>query len=81
MVFLLKIDMENDAFTDANGAPELARILRTIATRMNTVGTGKRLDDYNDNHGGWIGHYQTVRDINRNDVGRYAIKPSGRLAE
>lgn len=66
--FTVKIECGNDAFTDEAGnvtndsaAPELARILREIADRIE-AGT-----DY-----GW---FKTIHDVNGNDVGRYALKP------
>ena len=70
MVFKLTIDCGNDAFTDPrdgtvttdSAASELARILREIADRIDNG------IDY-----GW---YQTIRDVNGNDVGRYALKPT-----
>lgn len=66
--FTVKIDCGNAAFTDPrdgtvttdSAASELARILREIADQLdNGV-------DY-----GW---FKTIRDINGNDVGRYALK-------
>lgn len=67
--FTVKIECGNAAFTDEAGnvtndsaAPELARILREIADRIE-AGT-----DY-----GW---FKTIRDVNGNDVGRYALKPT-----
>ena len=66
--FILKIDCGNAAFTDEAGnvtpdaaAPELARILRRIADRIE-AGT-----DYE--------RFRTILDVNGNDVGRYAMKP------
>lgn len=66
--FTVKIDCGNAAFCDEAGnvtndsaAPELARILREIADRIE-AGT-----DY-----GW---FKTIHDVNGNDVGRYALKP------
>lgn len=84
MRFQLTIDCTNAAF-DPNPAPELARLLRTVADRLDSVAlatspAGRVLQepyqrlDYTDRRGGWLGHYQTVRDINGNDVGRYAVK-------
>ncbi len=66
--FTIKIDCSNDAFmgprdthpTYESAAPELARILREIADQIEGG------VDY-----GWL---QTIRDINGNDVGRYALK-------
>lgn len=83
MIFTLSIDCGNAAF-DPNPGPELARLLRAIADRLDSVqqvrpvrDDRRRLEvfDYTDRHGGWIGHFQTVHDVNGNDVGRYAIKP------
>jgi hypothetical protein len=62
-IFRLYIRTGNDAFAD-NPAPELARILRSIADKIETEGEAP-----------WA--YQTVRDINGNDVGRYALKGEG----
>ena len=66
--FTVKIDCGNAAFCDEAGnvtndsaAPELARILREIADRIE-AGT-----DY-----GW---FKTILDVNGNDVGRFAMKP------
>lgn len=59
--FRLFIDTDNDAFNPDPG-PELARLLRKIADRIE--------DDVPD-------HYRTILDINGNDVGRYAVKEAG----
>ena len=85
MTFKLHIDVDNDVF-QPNPAPELARLLREIAVRLDTVQevraprehTRTSFDrlDYTDQRGGWLGHYQTVLDSNGNDVGRYAVKPN-----
>ena len=64
--FTVKIDCGNAAFTEhdyptyTSAAPELARILREIADQIEA---GRQYD-----------FFQTIRDINGNDVGRYAIK-------
>ena len=80
MNFLLKMSVDNAAF-EPTPYEETARILRAIADRLDTVrpapikksgAASDALGDYGD--GGWTGHYQTVRDINGNDVGRYAFK-------
>jgi hypothetical protein len=57
--FNLFIDTENDAFKP-DPSPELARILRAIADRIES--------------GEFYGHYLTIRDTNGNDVGRFALK-------
>lgn len=67
--FTVKIDCGNAAFcehdypTYLSAGPELARILRQIADRV---------------EGGSIDYswFQTIHDINDNDVGRYALKGS-----
>jgi hypothetical protein len=64
--FTVNIDCDNAAFCDdgdataSSAAPELARILREIADKIES---GAQYD-----------FSQTIRDINGNDVGRYAIK-------
>lgn len=58
--FRLNVRTDNDAFSNDDGA-ELARILRAVADKIES-----------DPHAcGW---FQTVRDINGNDVGRFALK-------
>lgn len=57
--FRLYIRTDNDAFAD-DPRPEIARILRDIANRVESG------DDYH--------HYRTIFDINGNDVGRFALK-------
>lgn len=57
--FTLKVDTDNAAFAD-DPAPELARILRLVAERIEAG------DEFH--------YYQTIRDANGNDVGRYALK-------
>ena len=60
-IFRLTIRCGDDALADsATDGHELARILRDIADKV---------------EGGAPWAYQTVRDINGNDVGRYALKP------
>lgn len=71
MKFLLNVNCNNEAFifsddesgnvTSDSASIELARILREIASKIENGA------DYN--------YFQTIRDINDNDVGRYAIKP------
>lgn len=66
--FTVNIKCDNAAFANDDGddttpesaAPELARILREIAQKIE--------DGYD------YDKFQTIRDINGNDVGRYAIK-------
>lgn len=61
--FRLYVTMDNDAFEESEGGcEELARILRHTADRME-----QGRDDFH-----W---YQTLRDVNGNDVGRAGIKP------
>jgi hypothetical protein len=58
--FTVTISTDNAAF-NPDPAPELARILRAIADRID------RGED--------IRMYQTILDVNGNDVGRFAHKP------
>jgi len=58
-VFRLYVRTGNAAFAD-DPAPELARILRAIADRVES--------------GEDLSHYLTVFDVNGNDVGRFALK-------
>jgi len=60
MVFKLWFDTENVAFEDAKEV-EVVRILREIANKIEQSGDVP-------------GFYQTIRDINGNDIGRYAEK-------
>ena len=60
MVFKLWFDTENVAFEDAKEV-EVVRILREIANKIEQSGSVP-------------GFYQTIRDINGNDIGRYAEK-------
>ena len=66
--FIVKINCGNAAFADEAGnvipdtaAPELARILRHIADRVEAS------TDFD-----W---FKSIYDVNGNDVGRYALKP------
>jgi len=64
--FKLFIDCGNAAFceddypTESSAAPELARILREVADRIEG--------------GDMFGMYRTIHDMNGNDVGRFALK-------
>lgn len=60
MTFTIKIDTENAAFSPAG--PEVARILREIAHDVEAQGILM------------FDRYQTLRDINGNDVGRAGWK-------
>jgi hypothetical protein len=60
--FNLTVNVDNAAF-DPDPRPELARILRAAA---DVLESGERRDD--------IGWYQTILDVNGNDVGRFALK-------
>jgi hypothetical protein len=71
--FHLNIDTDNAAFAgpfegDEDPGPELVRILRKIATGIETDAEWCR---------GWDGWYQTILDANGNDVGRFALKRKG----
>jgi hypothetical protein len=57
--FNLYINTDNDSF-QPDPAPELARLLRYIAGRIES--------------GEFFGHYLTIFDANGNDVGRFALK-------
>ena len=59
-VFRLQVRTDSAAFED-DPAPELARILRDVAGRIEA--------------GQDIGHYLTIHDVNGNPVGQYALKP------
>lgn len=61
MDFTVTIHTGNDAFAD-DPVGELARLLRTIADRIEAG------DD--------ISHYRTILDSNGNDCGRFALKPA-----
>lgn len=58
-VFTVKFDTDNAAFEDCRDY-EIARILRNIADRVERDGCS--------------GFFETVRDINGNDIGRFALK-------
>ena len=58
--FVISMTTDNDAFA-GDPAPEVARILRRIADRV---------EDGN----GAGGKYQTIFDINGSDVGRWRLK-------
>ena len=58
--FKLTVDLDNAAFSDANDGIELARILRSVAQRIEDSGIP------------WM--YQNIKDINGNIVGKYAQK-------
>lgn len=58
--FTVMISTDGAAFED-DPTPELARILRRIADDMEQ---GREYD-----------MFQTIHDVNGNDVGRYALKP------
>lgn len=58
--FTAFITMGNSAFEDAPYS-ELARALRSIADTLENDGPS--------------GFFETIRDINGNDVGRWAVKP------
>lgn len=57
-MFVLKIDTDNAAFEDGLAPYEVARILRAVADKV--------VD-------GVPPQYQTVRDANGNDVGRFKL--------
>lgn len=60
-IFRLTIRCGDDALAGSgDDGRELARILREIADKV---------------EGGAPWAYQTIRDINGNDVGRYSLKP------
>ncbi len=59
--FYVWVSTDNAAFDDGNKAGELARILRDIADKLESSSDVPAF-------------FQTVRDINGNDVGRYAEK-------
>ena len=59
--FTLQLSTVNEVFAP-DPAPELARILRTVAARI------ERGED--------ISMFQTILDSNGNDVGRFAHKPA-----
>lgn len=57
--FTVKISCDNAAFDECR-EQEIARILGAIAERITREGL--------------TGYYETIRDINGNDVGRFALK-------
>ena len=57
--FTLYIKCDGAAF-DETPASEIARILRSVADKIEAEGPS--------------GFYETIRDINGNDVGRHALK-------
>ena len=57
--FTVNIRCDNAAFDDAPES-EIARILRDIADKLESDGAS--------------GFFETIRDINGNDVGRHALK-------
>lgn len=70
MKFILNVSTDNAAFHRDTGeewehdpGPELARILRKIADKVEH----EPLETYT--------MFQTILDVNGNDVGRYALKP------
>jgi len=69
MTFTLKVDCDNAAFED-DPAPELARILREVADGI---------ESGEPRFAGWQGWFQTIHDVNGNDVGRFALKRGGDL--
>ena len=58
--FTIILDANHAAFDDGNMQYEIARILRNIADKAESAG--------------FSGFFETIRDINGNDVGRYAMK-------
>ena len=62
MKFIIRIGMENAAFSEGNEGTELARILRKLADRIESAGEAPRC-------------FENIRDVNGNTVGQYAAKP------
>ena len=60
-VFTLKFDTDNAAFDDDRDG-EIVRILLSTAAKIGSQGLS--------------GFYETVRDVNGNDIGRFALKNS-----
>lgn len=60
-VFTLKFDTDNAAFDDDRDG-EIVRILHSVASRIEANGLS--------------GFYETVRDVNGNDIGRFSLKNS-----
>jgi hypothetical protein len=65
-IFNLYFSVENEAF-EQSPSIEIARILRDIADRIEH---STKFD---------LSYYRTIRDLNGNDIGRYAIKPNENL--
>ena len=63
MKFIIRIDLQNAAFSEGDEGAELARILRELAERIERAGEAPRC-------------FENVRDINGNTVGQYAAKPA-----
>ena len=63
MKFIIRIDLENAAFSDGNEGAELARILHKLAERIENAGEAPR-------------YFENIRDYNGNTVGQYAAKPA-----
>ncbi|MBX6192200.1 MULTISPECIES: hypothetical protein [Pseudomonas] len=59
-IFTVRFDTDNEAFDGAGRDYEIARILRAIADKVEGFGCS--------------GFFETIRDINGNDVGRFALK-------
>lgn len=66
-MFKLRIETGNAAFDDGNLAPEIARILREAA---------KRIEEY-----GFATHEHALRDINGNTVGAYSHQKPRKAAK
>ena len=62
--FLVRIGLGNDAFS-CDGTLELARILREMADKVESSSFAN------------MGCFQSVRDVNGNTVGQFAVKPEG----
>ncbi len=58
-IFEVKFDTGNAAFSDGCLEIEIARVLRSIASRVEDVGC--------------TGCYETILDVNGNDVGRFKL--------
>ncbi len=71
MHFRLYVDTENDAF-DPNPDLELARILRKVADDLEfSIDVGMEPIGF---------PFQTIFDVNGNDVGRFALKDASLFA-
>ncbi len=64
-IFVLKIVADTAAFADGRETQEIARILRATADRLESNQS--------------FAMYQTLHDINGNDVGRAKLAPASRL--